>query len=145
MCFPDELFVFSKFNDDVKFRQCCELTSCFRKRRLANRSTWSSRHVLKPCNDHKGELLLPSIDPSLLFWCERHVSLTGILEDHQKQSLSIFNLLCDYRNLLGEDLGPLSIKELEQLERQLDASLRQIRSTRVMFSLLIEVVRSDAW
>ncbi|GAB4828603.1 Agamous-like MADS-box protein mads4 [Ancistrocladus abbreviatus] len=34
------------------------------------------------------------------------------------------------RNLLGEDLGPLSIKELESLERQLDMSLKQIRSTR---------------
>ncbi|XVF02786.1 hypothetical protein REPUB_Repub04eG0204100 [Reevesia pubescens] len=34
------------------------------------------------------------------------------------------------RNLLGEDLGPLSSKELESLERQLDSSLKQIRSTR---------------
>nr|BAM34478.1 MADS-box transcription factor [Alstroemeria ligtu subsp. ligtu] len=39
------------------------------------------------------------------------------------------------RNLLGEDLGPLSSKELEQLERQLDASLKQIRSTRTQFML----------
>ncbi|KAK6241831.1 hypothetical protein SCA6_007220 [Theobroma cacao] len=36
------------------------------------------------------------------------------------------------RNLLGEDLGPLSSKELESLERQLDSSLKQIRSTRVL-------------
>ncbi|KAG5029408.1 hypothetical protein JHK87_012922 [Glycine soja] len=34
------------------------------------------------------------------------------------------------RNLMGEDLGPLSSKELESLERQLDSSLKQIRSTR---------------
>ncbi|KAL7197140.1 hypothetical protein ACSBR1_037041 [Camellia fascicularis] len=34
------------------------------------------------------------------------------------------------RNLLGEDLGPLNSKELETLERQLDMSLKQIRSTR---------------
>nr|XP_010917558.1 agamous-like MADS-box protein AGL9 homolog [Elaeis guineensis]AAQ03224.1 MADS box transcription factor [Elaeis guineensis] len=39
------------------------------------------------------------------------------------------------RNLLGEDLGPLSSKELEQLERQLDASLKQIRSTRTQYML----------
>ncbi|XP_074561043.1 agamous-like MADS-box protein MADS4, partial [Curcuma longa] len=39
------------------------------------------------------------------------------------------------RNLLGEDLGPLTIKELEQLERQLDVSLLQIRSTRTQFML----------
>nr|GLL43946.1 agamous-like MADS-box protein AGL9 homolog [Ipomoea trifida]GMD74033.1 agamous-like MADS-box protein AGL9 homolog [Ipomoea batatas]GMD79230.1 agamous-like MADS-box protein AGL9 homolog [Ipomoea batatas]GMD80725.1 agamous-like MADS-box protein AGL9 homolog [Ipomoea batatas] len=36
------------------------------------------------------------------------------------------------RNLLGEDLGPLNSKELESLERQLDMSLKQIRSTRLM-------------
>lgn len=36
------------------------------------------------------------------------------------------------RNLLGEDLGPLNSKELESLERQLDMSLQQIRSTRVL-------------
>lgn len=34
------------------------------------------------------------------------------------------------RNLFGEDLGPLNSKELESLERQLDMSLKQIRSTR---------------
>lgn len=39
------------------------------------------------------------------------------------------------RNLLGEELGPLSSKELESLERQLDASLKQIRSTRVPWHL----------
>ncbi|CAI0561038.1 unnamed protein product [Linum tenue] len=39
------------------------------------------------------------------------------------------------RNLLGEDLGPLSTKELESLERQLDMSLKQIRSTRVSICL----------
>ncbi|XP_020261082.1 agamous-like MADS-box protein AGL9 homolog isoform X2 [Asparagus officinalis] len=39
------------------------------------------------------------------------------------------------RNLLGEDLGPLSSKELEQLERQLDSSLKQIRSTRTQYML----------
>ncbi|XP_050898051.1 agamous-like MADS-box protein MADS4 isoform X1 [Lathyrus oleraceus] len=39
------------------------------------------------------------------------------------------------RNLMGEDLGPLSSKELESLERQLDSSLKQIRSTRTQFML----------
>ncbi|KAF3431024.1 hypothetical protein FNV43_RR25754 [Rhamnella rubrinervis] len=39
------------------------------------------------------------------------------------------------RNILGEDLGPLSSKELESLERQLDMSLKQIRSTRTQFML----------
>ncbi|XP_021997162.1 agamous-like MADS-box protein MADS4 isoform X2 [Helianthus annuus] len=39
------------------------------------------------------------------------------------------------RNLLGEDLGPLSCKELESLERQLDTSLKQIRSARTQSML----------
>lgn len=34
------------------------------------------------------------------------------------------------RNLLGEDLGPLNTKELEQLEHQLETSLERIRSTK---------------
>ncbi|KMT07430.1 hypothetical protein BVRB_6g150520 isoform B [Beta vulgaris subsp. vulgaris] len=38
-----------------------------------------------------------------------------------------------HRNLMGEDLGPLSSKELESLERQLDMSLKQIRSTRTQY------------
>ncbi|XP_047065322.1 MADS-box transcription factor 1-like [Lolium rigidum] len=32
------------------------------------------------------------------------------------------------RNILGEDLGPLSIKELDQIENQIDVSLKHIRS-----------------
>lgn len=40
------------------------------------------------------------------------------------------------RNLLGEDLGPLSTKELEQLEHQLESTLKLIRSTRV--SLMVK-------
>ncbi|XP_028755938.1 developmental protein SEPALLATA 1-like [Neltuma alba] len=39
------------------------------------------------------------------------------------------------RNLLGEDLGPLNSKELEQLERQLDSSLKQVRSIKTQFML----------
>ncbi|XP_030960779.1 agamous-like MADS-box protein MADS4 isoform X2 [Quercus robur] len=39
------------------------------------------------------------------------------------------------RNLMGEDLGPLSSKELESLERQLAVSLKLIRSTRTQYML----------
>ncbi|CAN1244302.1 Developmental protein SEPALLATA 1 [Linum perenne] len=39
------------------------------------------------------------------------------------------------RNLLGEDLGPLNTKELEQLERSLEGSLKQVRSTKTQFML----------
>ncbi|VFQ68513.1 unnamed protein product [Cuscuta campestris] len=39
------------------------------------------------------------------------------------------------RHLLGEDLGPLSIDEIEHLEHQLDTSLKHIRSTRTQMML----------
>ncbi|KAM5581142.1 hypothetical protein ABKV19_010385 [Rosa sericea] len=39
------------------------------------------------------------------------------------------------RNLLGEDLGPLNTKELEQLERQLESSLKHVRSTKTQYML----------
>ncbi|VVB14655.1 unnamed protein product [Arabis nemorensis] len=41
----------------------------------------------------------------------------------------------EVRNLLGEDLGPLDSKELEQLERQLDGSLKQVRSIKTQYML----------
>ncbi|KAJ6961837.1 hypothetical protein NC652_000710 [Populus alba x Populus x berolinensis] len=46
---------------------------------------------------------------------------------------NLINIIC--RNLLGEELGPLSSKDLESLERQLDMSLKQIRSTRTQYML----------
>ncbi|CAN6481013.1 unnamed protein product [Victoria cruziana] len=38
------------------------------------------------------------------------------------------------RHLLGEDLGPLSVKELQQLERQLETALSQARQRKVVLS-----------
>lgn len=46
---------------------------------------------------------------------------------------TLLPLCVDYdRNLLGEDLDSLGIKELESLEKQLDSSLKHVRTTRVM-------------
>nr|AGT21645.1 PFRIN [Physalis pubescens] len=49
------------------------------------------------------------------------------------------------RHMLGEDLGELSTKDLEQLERQLDSSLRQIRSTKTkqMLDQLAELQQKE--
>ncbi|GAV83229.1 SRF-TF domain-containing protein/K-box domain-containing protein, partial [Cephalotus follicularis] len=44
-------------------------------------------------------------------------------------------LQCTQRNLLGEDLDPLNTKELEQLERQLESSLKHVRSTKTQYML----------
>uniref|UniRef100_A0A0D9XA52 MADS-box domain-containing protein n=1 Tax=Leersia perrieri TaxID=77586 RepID=A0A0D9XA52_9ORYZ len=49
------------------------------------------------------------------------------------------------RNLLGEDLDSLGIKELESLEKQLDSSLKHVRTTRTkqMFDQLTELQRKE--
>ncbi|KAI3954488.1 hypothetical protein MKW92_053473 [Papaver armeniacum] len=49
------------------------------------------------------------------------------------------------RNLQGENLGPLSVNELEQLENQLEVSLKQVRSTRTryMFDHLTELQQKE--
>ncbi|KAJ8458063.1 hypothetical protein OPV22_030989 [Ensete ventricosum] len=71
--------------------------------------------------------------------CCKLISLFSQTQTSQQEYLKlkarVEALQRSQRNLLGEDLGPLSIKELEQLERQLDASLRQIRSTRTQCML----------
>ncbi|XP_068665648.1 agamous-like MADS-box protein MADS4 [Aristolochia californica] len=56
-------------------------------------------------------------------------------QEYLKLKARVEALQRSQRNLLGEDLGPLSGKELDQLERQLDVSLRQIRSTRTQYML----------
>ncbi|KAE8663871.1 Agamous-like MADS-box protein AGL9-like protein [Hibiscus syriacus] len=49
------------------------------------------------------------------------------------------------RNLLGEDLGPSSIKELESLEKQLESSLKLVRSMRTQYMVdqLTELQRKE--
>ncbi|XP_038975491.1 MADS-box protein EJ2-like [Phoenix dactylifera] len=49
------------------------------------------------------------------------------------------------RNLLGEDLGPLSVKDLEQLDNQIEISLKHIRSTKtqLMLDQLCDVKRKE--
>ncbi|GMH01801.1 hypothetical protein Nepgr_003640 [Nepenthes gracilis] len=56
-------------------------------------------------------------------------------QEYQKLKAKVDVLQRTQRNLLGDDLGELSTKELEQLEHQLDKSLRQIRSTKTQFML----------
>ncbi|KAM0859180.1 hypothetical protein ACQ4PT_047380 [Festuca glaucescens] len=43
----------------------------------------------------------------------------------------LYEFCSTQRNLLGEDLDSLGIKELESLEKQLDSSLKHIRTTRL--------------
>lgn len=45
------------------------------------------------------------------------------------------SLLRSQRHLLGEDLGPLSVKELQQLEKQLETALSQARQRKTQLML----------
>ncbi|XP_008660402.1 MADS14 isoform X1 [Zea mays] len=49
-------------------------------------------------------------------------------QDYLKLRTRVDFLQTTQRNILGEDLGPLSMKELEQLENQIEVSLKHIRS-----------------
>nr|ADD10732.1 MADS-domain transcription factor [Zea mays] len=48
-------------------------------------------------------------------------------QDYLKLRTRVDFLQTTQRNILGEDLGPLSMKELEQLENQIEVSLKHIR------------------
>ncbi|KAK1281930.1 hypothetical protein QJS10_CPB22g00619 [Acorus calamus] len=84
----------------------------------------SSNNMLKTleryqkCNYGAPEPIMPSKEIQKMK-CDS----IGITFPQGYQSLS--------RHFLGEDLGPLNSKQLEQLERQLESSVRQIRSTRI--------------
>ncbi|KAM0895545.1 hypothetical protein ACQ4PT_023796 [Festuca glaucescens] len=49
-------------------------------------------------------------------------------QEYLKLKTRVEFLQSSQRNILGEDLGPLSIKELDQIENQIDVSLKHIRS-----------------
>ncbi|KAL5203986.1 hypothetical protein ABZP36_008857 [Zizania latifolia] len=49
-------------------------------------------------------------------------------QEYLKLKTRVEFLQTTQRNILGEDLGPVSMKELEQLENQIEVSLKQIRS-----------------
>ncbi|KAL3525826.1 hypothetical protein ACH5RR_014198 [Cinchona calisaya] len=56
---------------------------------------------------------------------KEYLKLKGIYESLQRYQ----------RHLLGDDLGPLNINDLEQLEHQLESSLKLVRSTRTQVML----------
>ncbi|KAJ8646079.1 hypothetical protein MRB53_007827 [Persea americana] len=56
-------------------------------------------------------------------------------QEYMKLKARVEALQRSQRNLLGEDLGPLTGKELDTLEKQLDVSLKHIRSTRTQYML----------
>ncbi|XP_031274432.1 agamous-like MADS-box protein MADS2 [Pistacia vera] len=57
----------------------------------------------------------------------------GTYQEYLKLKTTVEVLQRSQRNLLGEDLGPLCTKELDQLENQLETSLKHIRTTKTQF------------
>ncbi|GMI99786.1 SEPALLATA3, AGAMOUS-like 9 [Hibiscus trionum] len=82
---------------------------------------------------------------------ERNVSTrVDALEISSQQEYLRLKARCEalqrsQRNLLGEDLGPLSSKELELLEKQLESSLKLVRSLRTqhMVAQLTDLQRKE--
>ncbi|CAN6972195.1 unnamed protein product [Brassica rapa subsp. trilocularis] len=56
-------------------------------------------------------------------------------QDYLKLKSRVEILQHSQRHLLGEEIAGMGVNELEQLERQVDASLRQIRSTKARLML----------
>ncbi|XP_015895218.1 MADS-box protein CMB1 isoform X2 [Ziziphus jujuba] len=56
-------------------------------------------------------------------------------QEYLKLKAKVELLQSTQRNLLGEDIEHMGTKDLEQLEHQMDASLRQIRSTKTQLML----------
>jgi len=60
------------------------------------------------------------------FWNPWHIRLF-----YSRVDLKINNISSSCRNILGEELEQLDINELEEIEHQLDSSLKTIRSNKV--------------
>nr|ABU43072.1 MADS-domain transcription factor [Zea mays] len=85
---------------------------------------------------------------SCSFASEASAPLEAELNNYQeylKLKTRVEFLQTTQRNLLGEDLGPLSVKELEQLENQIEISLKQIRSSKnqQMLDQLFDLKRKE--
>lgn len=114
--------------------------------RAATGSTWNWKQDLSPCSELRGTYTHIDIY-NLNDW----LPMIIIFSFSFSQDLNIYKcfwniLICENefcfggacRNLLGEDLGPLNSKELEQLERQLESSLKHVRSTKVINSIFMK-------
>ncbi|KAK1297250.1 hypothetical protein QJS10_CPB15g01663 [Acorus calamus] len=75
------------------------------------------------CSFHAAESSAPSRE------------LQSSYQEYLKLKAKVEALQRSQRNLLGEDLGPLNSKELEQLESHLEMSLKQVRSTKTQYML----------
>ncbi|PIA57657.1 hypothetical protein AQUCO_00600411v1 [Aquilegia coerulea] len=111
------------FSSKGKLCEFCSSSSMLKTLERYRRSSYGALEDTPPANDTE------------LSSYQEYVRLKGKYEVLQQ---------CQ-RNLLGEDLDPLSIKELDQIEHQLESSLKVIRSTRThfMFDQLMELQKKE--
>ncbi|KAK4280286.1 hypothetical protein QN277_011928 [Acacia crassicarpa] len=100
------------FSNRGKLYEFCSTSSMLKTLERYQKCSYGSVEVSKPAKE---------LETSY----REYLKLKGRMESLQRTQ----------RNLLGEDLGPLNSKELEQLERQLDSSLKQVRSIKTQFML----------
>ncbi|GAB2270160.1 Alpha-glucosidase 2, variant 2 [Dionaea muscipula] len=92
---------------------------------------------------NRGKLFEFCSNPSMMKTIDRYHSCSynaleadrafSEIQEYLKLKARVEVLQRSQRNLLGEDLAPLTTKELEQLEIQLEMSLKQIRSTKTQY------------
>ncbi|XP_077245527.1 agamous-like MADS-box protein MADS3 [Tasmannia lanceolata] len=75
--------------------------------------------------------------------CDRETQ--GWYQEVSKLKAKYESLQRSQRHLLGEDLGPLSLKELQQLEKQLEIALSQAsqRKTQIMIEQMEELRKKE--
>ncbi|OEL32229.1 MADS-box transcription factor 18 [Dichanthelium oligosanthes] len=123
-------------------------------------------HEISVLCDAEVALIVFSTKGKLYEYSSNHASMEGILDRYQRYSFEeravldpniedqanwgdeygrlkskLEALQKSQRQLLGEQLDPLTIKELQQLEQQLDSSLKHIRSRKnqLMFDSISEL------
>nr|XP_029118089.1 MADS-box transcription factor 6-like [Elaeis guineensis] len=67
--------------------------------------------------------------------CDLFIIMQNWYQEMAKLKAKFESLQRSQRHLLGEDLGPLSVKELQQLERQLESALSQARQRKAQIML----------
>ncbi|GJS36028.1 developmental protein SEPALLATA 1-like protein [Tanacetum coccineum] len=104
------------FSNRGKLYEFCSTSNMLKMLERYQNCTYSSMEVSRSANDAEQSSY------------KEYMKLKAKYESLQQYQRQV-------TQLFGEDLGPLNLKELEQLERQLDSTLRQIRSIRTQSML----------
>ncbi|MFS7947996.1 putative transcription factor MADS-MIKC family [Helianthus anomalus] len=106
------------FSNRGKLYEFCSTSNMLKMLERYQNCTYSSMEVNRSANDAEQSSY------------KEYIKLKAKYESLQQYQRQVARV-----QLFGEDLNPLNLKELEQLERQLDSTLRQIRSIRTQSML----------